>query len=86
MDNINENKSFINLASALEIEHQTLFTDQKFIDFHYQLETHATLKNYTTIFIRKMCIFRIYWTLDMEYSDSSGRCRPPYFVTSSFSV
>ena len=48
----NENKSFINLASALEIEHQTLFTDQKFIDFHYQLETHATLKNYTTIFMR----------------------------------
>ena len=48
----NENKRFINFASAIEIEHQALFTDQKFVDFHYQLEAHATLKNYTTIFIR----------------------------------
>jgi hypothetical protein len=48
----NENERFINFASAIEIEHQTLFTDQKFVDFHYQLEAHATLKNYTTIFLR----------------------------------
>ena len=48
----NENERFVNFASAIEIEHQTLFTDQKFVDFHYQLETHATLKNYTTIFMR----------------------------------
>ncbi|MBT3418250.1 MAG: carbohydrate binding family 9 domain-containing protein [Flavobacteriales bacterium] len=48
----NENKIFVNFASSIEIEHQTLFTDQKFVDFHYQLETYATLKNYTTIFMR----------------------------------
>jgi hypothetical protein len=48
----NENERFVNFASAIEIEHQTLFTDQKFVDFHYQLETKATLKNYTTIFMR----------------------------------
>jgi len=48
----NENKRFINFVSALEIEHQTLFTNQEFVDFHYQLETKATLKNYTTIFVR----------------------------------
>jgi hypothetical protein len=48
----NENGRFVNFASAIEIEHQTLFTDQKFVDFHYQLETKATLKNYTTIFMR----------------------------------
>ena len=48
----NENKRFIKLSSALEIEHQTLFTNQEFVDFHYQLETFATLKNYTTIFMR----------------------------------
>ncbi len=48
----NENKRFVNFVSAIEIEHQTLFTDQKFVDFHYQLETYATLKNYTTIFMR----------------------------------
>jgi len=48
----NENERFVNFASAIEIEHQTLFTDQKFVDFHYQLEAHATLKDYTTIFLR----------------------------------
>jgi hypothetical protein len=48
----NENKRFIKFSSALEIEHQTLFTNQEFVDFHYQLETFATLKNYTTIFMR----------------------------------
>jgi len=48
----NENKKFIKFSSALEIEHQTLFTNQEFVDFHYQLETFATLKNYTTIFMR----------------------------------
>ena len=48
----NENKRFIKFSSALEIEHQTLFTNQEFVDFHYQLETFATLKNYTTIYIR----------------------------------
>ena len=48
----NENKRFVKFSSALEIEHQTLFTNQEFVDFHYQLETFATLKNYTTIFMR----------------------------------
>ena len=48
----NESKRFIDLSSAIEIEHQTLFTDQKFVDFHYQLEAKATLKNYTTVFMR----------------------------------
>ena len=47
----NENERFVNFASAIEIEHQTLFTDQKFVDFHYQLEAHATLKNYTTSYL-----------------------------------
>jgi len=48
----NETKRFIDLSSALEIEYQSLFTDQKFVDFHYQFETKVTLKNYTTVFIR----------------------------------
>ena len=48
----NESKRFIDFASAIEIEHQTLFTDHKFVDFHYQLEAKATLKNYTTVFMR----------------------------------
>ena len=48
----NESKRFIDLSSAIEIEHQSLFTDQKFVDFHYQLEAKATLKNYTTVFMR----------------------------------
>jgi hypothetical protein len=48
----NESKRFIDFASAIEIEHQTLFTNQKFVDFHYQLEAKATLKNYTTVFMR----------------------------------
>ena len=48
----NESKRFIDFASSIEIEHQTLFTDQKFVDFHYQLEAKATLKNYTTVFMR----------------------------------
>ena len=47
-----ESKRFIDFSSALEIEHQSLFTDQKFVDLHYQLEAKATLKNYTTIFMR----------------------------------
>ena len=48
----NETKIFVDFESALEIEQQTLFTEQKFIDFHFQFETKATLKNYTTFFIR----------------------------------
>ena len=48
----NESKRFIDLSTAIEIEHQSLFTDQKFVDFHYQLEFKATLKNYTTVFMR----------------------------------
>ena len=48
----NESKQFIDFSSVLEIEHQSLFTDQKFVDFHYQLEAKATLKNYTTVFMR----------------------------------
>ena len=48
----NEGKRFVDFSSEIEIEHQTLYTDQKFVDFHYQLEAKATLKNYTTISIR----------------------------------
>ncbi len=48
----NENKKFINLSNELEIEHQTLFTDQKFVDLKIELETKFTLKNYTTISMR----------------------------------
>jgi len=48
----NKTKRFINFATSLELENQTLFTEQKFVDFHYQLETKATFKNYTTIFVK----------------------------------
>ena len=48
----NENKKFINLSNELEIEHQTLFTDQKFVDLKIELETKFTLKNYTTVSMR----------------------------------
>ena len=47
----NENKKFINLFNELKIKHQTLFTNQKFVDLELELETRVTLKNYTTISI-----------------------------------
>ena len=48
----NKTKRFIDFATSLELENQTLFTEQKFVDFHFELETKATLKNYTTIFVK----------------------------------
>ena len=48
----NENKKFINSMVATNINHQTLFTNLKFVDLEFELESRATLKNYTTISIR----------------------------------
>ena len=48
----NKNKLFIDLTSSLEIEHQSLFTEQKFVNLNIEASTIATLHNYTTISIR----------------------------------
>ena len=48
----NETKRFIDFASSLEVEYESLFTNQKFVDFNFESETKATLKNYTTLFFR----------------------------------
>tara|TARA_B100000959_G_scaffold279296_1_gene339188 strand:- start:499 stop:2820 length:2322 start_codon:yes stop_codon:yes gene_type:complete len=48
----NENKRFINANISTSINHQTLFTDQKFVNLEFELEARATLKNYTTISMR----------------------------------
>ena len=45
----NEDKNFINLISSIEIEHQSLFSEQKFVDLEIETSNRATLKNYTTI-------------------------------------
>lgn len=47
-----ESKRFIDLETEIEIEHISLFTDQKFINLELELEQKATLKNYTTVFLR----------------------------------
>ena len=43
-----ENNNFIDFNTSLQFEYQTLFTDQKFVDFEIEIESKATLKNYTT--------------------------------------
>ncbi len=45
----NESKRFINFTSSLEAIHQSLFTEQKFVNLEFEFENRATLKNYTTI-------------------------------------
>ncbi len=48
----NENKNFINSGLSLNINHQTLFTEQKFVNLNIEASANATLKNYTTISMR----------------------------------
>ena len=48
----NENKTFIDFTTSLKAEHQTLFTEQKFVDLEIELKAKGTLKNYTTISMR----------------------------------
>jgi len=48
----NENKRFVNSNISTSINHQTLFTDQKFVNLELEASTRMTLKNYTTISIR----------------------------------
>ena len=48
----NESKRFINLSSSIELEHQSLFTEQKFVDLEIKSSNRVTLKNYTTISLR----------------------------------
>ncbi len=48
----NEGKRFVDFSSSFEIEHQSLFTEQKFVDLEFELTARGTLKNYTTISIR----------------------------------
>ena len=49
---LKENEKFINSMVATHINHQTLFTEQKFVNLEFELEVRATLKNYTTISMR----------------------------------
>jgi len=48
----NESKRFVDFTSSLEIAHQTLFTEHKFVDLEIELESKGTLSNYTTISMR----------------------------------
>jgi hypothetical protein len=48
----NENKRFISSNLSTSINHQTLFTDQKFVNLELDASAEMTLKNYTTIFMR----------------------------------
>jgi len=48
----NENKRFIDFTTSLKTEHQTLFTEQKFVNLEVEIESRGTLKNYTTISMR----------------------------------
>ncbi|MDC0204509.1 carbohydrate binding family 9 domain-containing protein [Flavobacteriales bacterium] len=48
----NENKKFVNSNISTSINHQTLFTDQKFVNLELAASARITLKNYTTISIR----------------------------------
>lgn len=48
----NKSKRFVDFTSSLEIAHQTLFTEQKFVNLEIELEARGTLRNYTTISMR----------------------------------
>ena len=47
-----ENRRFVNSMISTNINHETLFTDQKFVNLEFELEARVTLKNYTTISMR----------------------------------
>jgi len=48
----NENKRFVSSNVSTSINHQTLFTDQKFVNLDLEASARMTLKNYTTVFMR----------------------------------
>ncbi|MAW21012.1 MAG: hypothetical protein CMD16_01280 [Flavobacteriales bacterium] len=48
----NENKRFIKSNINININHQSLFTDQKFVNLELEASARITLKNYTTVSIR----------------------------------
>jgi hypothetical protein len=48
----NENKRFVSSNISTSINHQTLFTHQKFVNLELAASARITLKNYTTISIR----------------------------------
>ncbi len=48
----NKTKKFISFSSEFEVEHQSLFTDQRFVNLKLEISARMTLKNYTTISIR----------------------------------
>ena len=48
----NENKRFVRSNISTSINHQTLFTDQKFVNLNLETSAFMTLKNYTTLFLR----------------------------------
>jgi hypothetical protein len=47
----NENERFISSKLSTSINHQTLFTDQEFVNLDVEVSARITLKNYTTISI-----------------------------------
>ena len=49
---LKENNKFIESEISSEINYQTLFAKQKFVHLEIKLKGQATLKNYTSIFIR----------------------------------
>ena len=48
----NEGKRFVDFSSEIEIEHRTLFSEQRFVNLELELDAQGTLKNYTTISMR----------------------------------
>ena len=45
----NQSKKLINQSYSIKAEYRTLFTDQKFVDLNYEIESRITLMNYTTL-------------------------------------
>ena len=49
---INENKSFIRSSHTIKVRHETLFTDNKFVNLEFEAESDMMLKNYLFINVR----------------------------------
>ena len=49
---MNENKSFIRSSHTIKVRHETLFTDNKFVNLEFEAESDMMLKNYLFINVR----------------------------------
>tara|TARA_B110000914_G_C15517628_1_gene474696 strand:- start:3903 stop:4790 length:888 start_codon:yes stop_codon:yes gene_type:complete len=49
---MNENKSFINSSHTIKVRHETLFTDNKFVNLELEATSNMMLKNYLFINVK----------------------------------